>query len=130
MSSDVDLLKRVTVVKNLKENCYKYLEESSKDLLTQKIIFAVAEITIEKMGPVKLSEIAQKVYSESDKKKQDLIRLTIDKSLLKCGLLEKLRYSGNDVRYVLTAYRFQKVKQITLFTWEENLESKKKPHSL
>ncbi len=118
MSSEEDLLKRVTQVRNLKENCFKYLEEESKELLTHKIIFAIAEITCEKRGPVKLAEIAQKIIGESDKNKQDLVRLTIDKSLLKCGIVEKLRYSANDVRYALTAYRFQKVKGIDSFRGE------------
>jgi len=115
MSSEENLVKRIREVRNLNESCFKYLEESSKDLLTQKIIFAIAKLTIEKMGPVKLAEIAQNVIGESDKSKQDLIRLTAEKSLLKCGLVEKLRYAPNDVRYILTAYRFQKVKKIDSF---------------
>ena len=105
-------------MRNLKENCFKYLEEESKELLTHKIIFAIAEITYEKRGPVKLAEIAQKIIGKSDKNKQDLVRLTIDKSLLKCGIVEKLRYSANDVRYALTAYRFQKVKGVDSFRGE------------
>ena len=60
MLSDEDLFGRITKVKNLKENCFKYLEDVSKDLLTQKILFAIAELSAEKMGPVKLSEIAEK----------------------------------------------------------------------
>jgi len=107
-------------VKNLKENCFKYLEESSKELLTQKILFAISELTAEKMGPVKLSEIAQKAIGENDKSKQDLVRLTLEKSLLKCGLVEKLKYSSNDVRYILTAYRFQKIKEIDSFRGESS----------
>ncbi len=107
-------------MKNLKENCFKYLEDSSKELLTQKIIYAISELTEEKMGPVKLSEIAQKTIGESDKSKQDLVRLTIEKSLLKCGLVEKLKYSSNDVRYILTAYRFQKIKEIDSFRGESS----------
>ena len=115
MSSEENLLKRVREVRNLNENCFKYLEDSAKDLLTHKIVYAIAKLSAEKMGPVKLSEIAQKVIGESDKAKQDLIRLTTEKSLLKCGLVEKLRYAPNDVRYMLTAYRFQKVKKIDSF---------------
>ena len=115
MLSEDDLFARILKVKNLKENCFKYLEESSKELLTQKIIFAISELTAEKMGPVKLSEIAQKTTGINDKLKQDLVRLTIEKSLLKCGLVEKLRYAPNDVRYILTAYRFQKIKEIDSF---------------
>ncbi len=116
--NEKDLLDRITKVRNLKENCFKYLEESSKELLTHKIIFAVAELTSEKMGPVKLSEIAQKVIGVGDKSKQDLVRLTIEKSLLKCGLVEKLRYAPNDVRYILTGYRFQKVRELDSFRGE------------
>jgi len=118
--SEKDLIDRILKVKDLKENCFKYLEESSKELLTQKILFAMAELTAEKMGPVKLSEIAQKTTGESDKNKQDLVRLTIEKSLLKCGLAEKLKYASNDVRYILTAYRFQKIKEIDSFRGESS----------
>ncbi len=115
MLSEDDLFARIIKVKNLKENCFKYLEEISKDLLTQKIIFALSELTAEKMGPVKLAEIAQKTTGKNDKLKQDLVRLTIEKSLLRCGLVEKLKYAPNDVRYILTAYRFQKIKEIDSF---------------
>ena len=115
MLSEEDLFARILKVKNLKENCFKYLEESSKELLTQKILFALSELTAEKMGPVKLSEIALKTTGQSDKLKQDIVRLTLEKSLLKCGLVEKLKYAPNDVRYILTAYRFQKIKEIDSF---------------
>ena len=107
-------------VKSLKENCFKYLEDVSKELLTQKILFAIAELSAEKMGPVKLSEIAEKTTGAHDKSKQDLVRLTIEKSLLKCGLAEKLKYASNDVRYILTAYRFQKIKEIDSFRGESS----------
>lgn len=120
MLGEDDLLGRILKVKNLKENCFKYLEESSKDLLTHKIIVAISELTSEKMGPVKLSEIAQHAIGENDKSKQDLVRLTIEKTLLKCGLVEKLKYAANDVRYILTAYRFQKIKEIDSFRGESS----------
>ena len=120
MLSEEDLIARILKVKTLKENCFKYLEESSKELLTQKILFAIGELTAEKMGPVKLSEIAEKTTGEHDKSKQDLVRLTIEKSLLKCGLAEKLKYASNDVRYILTAYRFQKIKEIDSFRGESS----------
>jgi len=120
MLSEEDLIARIMKVKNLKENCFKYLEESSKELLTQKILFAISELTAEKMGPVRLSEIAQKATGENDKSKQDLVRLTLEKSLLRCGLVEKLKYATNDVRYILTAYRFQKIKEIDSFRGESS----------
>ena len=120
MLSEEDLFARIIKVKNLKVNCFKYLEESSQALLTQKIIFAMSELTAEKMGPVKLSEIALKTTGQNNKLKQDLVRLTIEKSLLKCGLVEKLKYASNDVRYILTAYRFQKIKEIDSFRGESS----------
>jgi hypothetical protein len=118
--SEEDLIARILKIKPLKENCFKYLEDNSKALLTQKILFAIAELTAEKMGPVKLSEIAQKTTGENDKLKQDLVRLTIEKSLLKCGLVEKLKYASNDVRYILTSYQFQKIKEIDSFRGESS----------
>ena len=106
------LIRRMKIlkVKNLKENCFKYLEESSKELLTQKILFAISELTAEKMGPVKLSEIAQKATGEHDKSKQDLVSLTLEKSILKCGLVEKLKYASNDVKYLIKMYNILKEK--------------------
>lgn len=120
MLSEEDLIARILKIKPLKENCFKYLEDNSKALLTQKILFAIAELAAEKMGPVKLSEIAQKTTGENDKLKQDLVRLTIEKSLLKCGLVEKLKYASNDVRYILTSYQFQKIKEIDSFRGESS----------
>jgi len=118
--SEEDLIARILKIKLLKENCFKYLEDNSKALLTQKILFAIAELTAEEMGPVKLSQIAQKTTGENDKLKQDLVRLTIEKSLLKCGLVEKLKYASNDVRYILTSYQFQKIKEIDSFRGESS----------
>jgi len=116
--SEEDLIARILKVKPLKENCFKYLEDTSKELLTQKLLFALSGLTAETMGPVKLSEIAQKTTGEHDKLKQDLVRLTIEKSLLKCGLVEKLKYASNDVRYILTSYRFHNIKEIDSFRGE------------
>ncbi len=110
-----DLFERIIQIKNLKENCFKYLEESSKDLLTHKIIFSIAKLSSEKMSPVKIAEISQDIFGEDEKSKKDLIRLGIEKSLSKCGMVEKLQYASNDVRYLLTAYRFQKVREIQSF---------------
>jgi len=118
--SEEDLFARILKIKQLKENCFKYLEESSNQLLTQKILFAISELTAEEMGPVKLSQIAQKTTGEKDKLKQDLVRLTIEKSLLRCGLVEKLKYASNDVRYILTSYQFQKIKEIDSFRGESS----------
>lgn len=115
MVNEEDLVNRITKVKSLREECFKYLENSRQDGLTQQLIYSIAKLTSEKMGPVKLAEISQDIFSISDKSKQDTIRLTIEKSLLKCGMVEKLKYAPNDVRYILTGYRFQKTKKIESF---------------
>lgn len=115
MIDEDDLLSRVSKVRNLRPECFKYLEPSSSEMLTQKIIYTIAKLTAEKLGPVKLSEIAQPIFGMGDKSKQDLVRLTIEKTLLKCGLVEKLHYAPNDVRFMLTSYRFQKVRKIESF---------------
>ncbi len=115
MLNQEDLMSRITKVRNLREECFKYLEDSSQEMLAHQLIFSIAKLSSEKMGPVKLGEIAQDIFSISDKAKQDNIRLTIEKTLLKCGIVEKLRYAPNDVRYILTGYRFQKTKKIETF---------------
>jgi len=115
LSNEEDLLSRIPKVKSLREECFKYLEPSSQETLTHQIIFTLAKLTSEKMGPVKLAELAQTIHGTAEKSKQDIIRLTIEKSLLKCGIAEKLRYAPNDVRYILTSYRFQKIRKIESF---------------
>ncbi|MGH9992949.1 MAG: hypothetical protein ACREBU_04455 [Nitrososphaera sp.] len=84
-------------------------------MLTHKVLYSIAKLSSDRMGPVKLSEIAQDIFGASDKSKQDILRLTVEKTLLKCGAVEKLHYAPNDVRYLLTAYRFQKVRKIESF---------------
>jgi hypothetical protein len=115
MLNQEDLMNRITKVRNMRQECFKYLEDSSQEMLAHQLIFSIAKLSSEKMGPVKLAEIAQDIFSISDKSKQDNIRLTIEKTLLKCGIVEKLRYAPNDVRYILTGYRFQKTKKIESF---------------
>lgn len=110
-----DFIQRIVKIRNLREKCFEYLEPSSNDLLAHKVVYSIARLISERMGPVKLGEIAQDIFGMSDKSKQDIIRLTVDKTLLRCGMLEKLHYAPNDVRYMLTAYRFQKVKKIESF---------------
>lgn len=115
MVNEDDLIIRITKVRSIKEECFKYLKDDKQEMLTHQLIFSIAKLTAEKMGPVKLAEIAQDIFSVSDKSKQDNIRLTIEKTLLKCGMVEKLRYAPNDVRYILTGYRFQNTRKIESF---------------
>ena len=112
MSNEEDLLSRIPKVKSLREECFKYLEPSTRETLTHQIIFTLAKLTSEKMGPVKLAELAQTIHGTAKKSKQDITRLTIEKSLLKCGIVVKLQYTPNDVRCILTSTRFQKFRKI------------------
>lgn len=114
MLDEENLINRISQVRNLREECYKHLE-STQNTLTHKVIFTIAKLSSEKMGPVKLAEISQAIFGINEKSKQDIIRLTMEKTLLKCGMVEKLHYATNDVRYILTGYRFQKVKKIESF---------------
>lgn len=127
-----DLIRRVIEIKKLQQNCFKYFEASSQELLSHKIIFSIAKISSENMRPVKLSEISLDLFGISEKSKQDLIRLTIEKSLTKCGIVEKLRYNSNNIRYILTAYRFQKIRNIDSFRGDRvtSVESFDIPKSL
>jgi len=61
-----DLINRIIEIKNLKQNCFKYFEESSKELLTHKTIFSIAKLSSEKMGPVKLSEISLDLFNVNE----------------------------------------------------------------
>jgi hypothetical protein len=115
MIDEQDLIGRIVKIRNLREECFKYLESSSSEMLTHKVLYSIAKLTSKKMGPVKLGEIAQEIFGANEKSKQDLIRLTVEKTLLKCGIVEKLHYAPNDVRYMLTAYRFRKVRKLESF---------------
>jgi hypothetical protein len=61
---------------------------------------------------VKLSEITETIYGTAEKEKQDVIRLTMQKTLLKCGIVDKIYVSDRDVRFFPVAYRFQEVQRV------------------
>jgi hypothetical protein len=82
------------------------------DALANQILFALLKASSRKNEPVKLSEISDVVYGSTDKDKQDILRLTIEKTLIRCGIVDKIYFAERDVRYFPVAYRFQEVRRI------------------
>ncbi len=115
LSWNEEAVKRILKVARLSDECVKYVKMES-DALANQIFLALLKSSSEKEGPVKLSEIAETVYGASDKAKQDVIRLTMEKTLLKCGLADKIYFKERDVRYFPTAYRFQEVRRVETAT--------------
>ncbi len=98
-------------VLKVNEECVKYVG-LDKDAIANQIFTALLTLSAETEAPVKLSEIAETIYKTSEKGKQDILRLTMDKTLLKCGIVEKIYFAERDVRYFPAAYRFQEVRRV------------------
>jgi hypothetical protein len=92
----------------------RYIRDNQS--LASKIFLSIAELTIRTGGPVKLADIANAVYRSKDKHKQDSIRLTLDKTLLRCGVVDRIKLGPRDVRYFLLAYRFQEIQTLETHT--------------
>jgi hypothetical protein len=56
--NEEDLMNRITKIRNLREGCFKYLEDSSQEMLAHQLIYSIAKLSSEKMGSIKLGEIA------------------------------------------------------------------------
>jgi len=93
------------------EECVKYIG-LDKDAIANQIFTALLTLSAKTDAPVKLSEIAETIYNTPEKSKQDILRLTMDKTLLKCGIVEKIYFTERDVRYFPSAYRFQEVRRV------------------
>jgi len=98
-------------VLKVNEECVKYVG-LDKDAIANQVFTALLTLSAKTDAPVKLSEIAETIYNTSEKGKQDIIRLTMDKTLLKCGIVEKIYFTERDVRYFPSAYRFQEVRRV------------------
>jgi hypothetical protein len=92
----------------------RYLQENES--LSRKIFLSIAELTARTGGPVKLADIAYAVYESKDKHRQDSIRLTLDKTLVRCRIVDKIKLGPRDVRYFLTAYLFQEIQTLETST--------------
>jgi len=105
-----EAIKRVLRVARLNEECMKYVDEG-KEALANQVFKALVDLCSRTDSPVKLADMAERIYGNSDKGKQDVIRLTIEKTLLRCGIVEKIYFAGRDVRYFPSAYRFQEIRR-------------------
>lgn len=106
-----EALKRIPKVQKLPGECMKHVLPG-EDSLAKQILLALLKASSRRNEPVKLAEIVEAMYGEPQKDKQDVVRLTMDKTLLKCGIVEKIYFSERDVRYFPAAYRFQEVQRI------------------
>jgi hypothetical protein len=104
-------MKRILKVSKLQQDCMKYVRPDTESLASQ-ILTALLKASSRKNEPVKLSEIAAIIYGAEEKDKQDVIRLTMDKTLIKCGIVDKIHFSERDVRYFPIAYRFQEIRRV------------------
>lgn len=115
MSWEKELCRRLQRVVLLSEKCVKYVkapEQAEEELLTRKVLLSLAKKVCQKREPVKLREIAEGVYGSVTKRKMDIVRLLIRKALIPCGIVEKLHDGKRDVRYLLSAYRFQEAREV------------------
>jgi len=111
LSWNEEAIKRILKVHKLSQECMKYVQPD-KDALANQILVALSKASARKNAPVKLSEITETIHGTAEKDKQDVIRLTMQKTLLKCGIVDKIYVSERDVRYFPVAYRFQEVQRV------------------
>jgi len=115
MSWEKKLSQRLLRVIPLSEKHIKYVkepEQPEKELLTHKVLLSLAKKVCEKLEPVKLREIVDDLYGSVTKREMDVVRLLIKKTLIPSGIVEKLYVGKKDVRYLLTAYRFQETRKV------------------
>jgi len=115
MSWEKELSKRLLRVIPLSEKHIKYVKEAEQpeeELLTRKVLLSLAKKVCEKREPVKLREIVDDLYDPVTKREMDVVRLLIKKTLIPSGIVEKLYIGKKDVRYLLTAYRFQETRKV------------------
>jgi len=115
MSWEKELCERLKRVLLLSKKCVKHVkapELVEEEFLTHKVLLSLAKEVHEKRGPVKLREIVEGVYGSVTKRNMDIVRLLIRKTLIPCGIVEKLYVGKRDVRYLLGAYRFQEAREV------------------
>jgi hypothetical protein len=115
MSWEKELSQRLLRVIPLSKKHIKYVkepEQPEEELLTHKVLLALAKKVCEKREPVKLREIVDDLYDPVTKREMDVVRLLIKKTLIPSGIVEKLHVGKKDVRYLLNAYRFQEIRKV------------------
>jgi hypothetical protein len=110
-SWQAEALKRIMKVQKLQGDCMRHVLPG-KDSLTKQILAALLRATTKRNEPVKLSDIADIMYGDAPKDKLDVIRLTLDKTLIRCGIVDKIYFADRDVRYFPVAYRFQEISRV------------------
>jgi hypothetical protein len=90
----------------------KYLQQNANNSLAMKILLAIAETSAKRESPVRLADIASAMYGSAEKAKQDIVRIMLDKTLVRCGIVEKIKFGARNVGYFLAAYRFQGVQAL------------------
>ncbi len=104
-------MKRILRIFKVQQECVKYVR-ADREALANQILAALLKASSRRNEPVKLSDIADVIYGPNEKDKQDVIRLTMDKTLIKCGIVDKIYFGERDVRYFPTAYRFQEIRRV------------------
>jgi len=115
VSWEKELCKRLQRALPLSKKCVKYVkapERAEEELLTYKVLLSLAKRVHERREPVKLRDIVEGVYGSVTKRNMDIVRLVMGKTLIPCDIVEKLHLGKRDVRYLLSAYRFQETRQI------------------
>ena len=115
MSWEKELSQRLLRVKPLSKKSIKYVKEpetAEEELLTRKVLLSLAKQVNQKREPVKLREIVDDLYDSANKREMDVVRLLIRKTLIPSGIVEKLNLGKKDVRYLLSAYRFQENRKV------------------
>ena len=115
MSWKEELCRRLQRVLPLSKKCVKYVkapEQAEEELLTHKVLLSLAKRVHERREPVKLRDIVEGVYGSVTKRDMDIVRLLMGKTLIPCGIVEKLYIGKRDVRYLLSAYRFQEARKV------------------
>jgi hypothetical protein len=87
-------------------------EYAQEELLTRKVLLSLAKKVCEKREPVKLRDIVDDLYDSVTKREMDVVRLLMKKTLIPAGIVEKLYVGKKDVRFLLTAYRFQETRKV------------------
>src|SRR5207245_10769579 len=98
-------------VLKVNEECVKYVG-LDKDAIANQVFNALLTLSAKTDAPVKLSEIAETIDNTSEKSKQDILRLTMDKTLLNCGIAEKIYFTERDVRNFPSTYRFPAARSV------------------
>lgn len=108
MESEELILSSLLNVKDLMEHDMKYLMLEEEDSTTVRAFKALLELVKEKRRPVRIKEIAMRLYGENvTKSKEDSVRIILERSYVKKGIVRKLLSEARTAYYIPSAYRFR-----------------------